>query len=199
MIGIFINRHWLWVYLSYNLCRISYFYWTVIWFYWTYNLTAFDIFTFKELLKCGYFLPTLSPAVIQSEYLFAFLLILETGNSQWFVSSYVFSGLKGLNFLSFSREQLHWLEGSRYLYISLLFGFDQLSNQISDGDQMQFALRSVLWRTSVWCMGWSIGRWKSDNSWRGCQLSRWEMGVAAQGLWKDSIQQICRWSCCSTQ
>jgi len=86
------------------------------------------------------------------------------------------------------------------LCISLIFiWFWTASNQPLIRINLQFALRPVLWRTSVWCMGWSVGGWKSDNTWGGCKLSRWEVGVAAQGLWKDSIQQICGWSCCPSQ
>ena len=192
MISIF--KYWLWVYLTYNLFTISSFYWNVIWVYLTYILFALIIFTLK--------IQNLSLAVIQfSIFFFVSLLILGNVNSylfMWFVM--YFQVWKTWLSSVFFRSNSTGGKVHDTLCISLIFiWFWTASNQPLIRINLQFALRPVLWRTSVWCMGWSVGGWKSDNTWGGCKLSRWEVGVAAQGLWKDSIQQICGWSCCPSQ
>lgn len=52
---------------------------------------------------------------------------------------------------------------------------------------LQVAICTMLWWTSVWCMGWSAGGWSCHNFRRAFKFPRWKMGVAAQGCWQDSI------------
>ena len=183
-----------------------FFYWAVIWVYLTYNLFALIICTLKfrsywnVVISFSYLVSCCHPILSNRSFLHpcwywrmeihiclcALLCIFQVWKT-WLSSVFFRSNSTG--------GKVH-----DTLCISLIFiWFWTASHQPLIRINLQFALRPVLWRTSVWCMGWSVGGWKSDNTWGGCKLSRWEVGVAAQGLWKDSIQQICGWSCCPSQ